>query len=40
VKVPYVIKGSSAIQTFTITVTKVEHNVKVDPAMFVKPAAK
>jgi outer membrane lipoprotein-sorting protein len=40
VKVPFVIKGSSAIQTFTITVTKVEHNVKVDPAMFVKPAAK
>ena len=40
VKVPFVIKGSSAIQTFTITVTKVEHNVKVDPALFTKPVAK
>lgn len=40
VKVPFVIKGSSAIQTFTVTLTKVEHNVATDPAMFVKPAAK
>jgi outer membrane lipoprotein-sorting protein len=40
VRVPFVIKGSSAIQTFTITVTKVEHNVKVDPALFTKPVAK
>jgi outer membrane lipoprotein-sorting protein len=40
VKVPFVIKGSSAIQTFTITFTKVEHNVKVDPAIFNKPVAK
>jgi outer membrane lipoprotein-sorting protein len=40
VKVPFVIKGSSAIQTFTVTFTKVEHNVATDPALFVKPAAK
>lgn len=39
-KVPFVIKGSSPMQTFTITVKKVEHNVKIDPAMFVKPAAR
>jgi len=37
VKVPFVIKGSSPIQTFTITVTQVKHNVEVDPAMFSKP---
>jgi len=40
VKVPFLIKGSSAVQTFTITLTSVEHNVKVEPSMFVKPAAK
>jgi len=40
VKVAHTIKGTSSVQTFTVTVTKVEHNVKVDPAMFVKPAAK
>jgi|SRR5215471_464843 len=37
VKVPFVIKGSSPIQSFTITVTKVEHNVEVNQAMFAKP---
>src|SRR6185436_4661045 len=40
VKVPFGIKISSAIQTITITVTKVEQNVKVDPAVFGKPAGK
>jgi outer membrane lipoprotein-sorting protein len=40
VKVPYTIKGTSAIQSFTMTLTKVAHNVKVDPALFVKPADK
>lgn len=40
VKVPFVLKGSSAVQTFTITATKVEHNVKVDEALFSKPAEK
>jgi outer membrane lipoprotein-sorting protein len=39
-KVPFKFVGSSAVQTFTIVVTKVEHNVDVDPARFVKPAAK
>jgi hypothetical protein len=37
VKVPFVVKSSSAAQSFTINVTKVEHNVKVDPSLFVKP---
>jgi hypothetical protein len=36
-KVPHKIKGTSSVQTFVITVTKVEQNVKVDPALF-KPA--
>jgi len=40
VKVPFVIKGSSAVQTFTIKPSKIEHNVKVDPALLTKPVAK
>jgi hypothetical protein len=40
VKVPFKVKGTSAVQSFIITVTKVEHNVKIDPALFSKPADK
>lgn len=40
VTIPFKMVGSSAIQTFTIVVTKVEHNVTVDPARFAKPAVK
>jgi len=40
VKVPHRLKGSSAVQNFTVTVTKVEHDTKIDPALFVKPGAK
>jgi len=40
VKVPFVLKGSSAVQNFTITATNVQHNVKVDEALFSKPAEK
>ncbi len=40
VQVPFRIKGSSSVQTFSIAVTKVEHNVKVDEALFAKPSAK
>jgi outer membrane lipoprotein-sorting protein len=40
ITIPFKFVGSSAVQTFTVVVTKVEHNVKVDPARFVKPAAK
>jgi len=39
-KVPFKLVGSSTMQTFTVVTTKVEHNVNVDPARFVKPAAK
>lgn len=37
VKVPFQLKSSSAAQSFTIAVTKVEHNVTVDEKLFVKP---
>jgi hypothetical protein len=36
-KVPFTVKSSSAAQNFTITVTKVEHNGKIDEALFSKP---
>ena len=40
IKVPFRLEGSSSVQTFTIIVSSVEHNVKIDPALFVKPADK
>jgi outer membrane lipoprotein-sorting protein len=40
VQVPFKVKGSSSVQTFTIVVTKVEHNGKVDEALFAKPVGK
>lgn len=39
VKLPFSVKASSAVQHFTITITKVEHNLKIDDALFVKPVA-
>ena len=39
IKIPFTVKVSSPIQRFTISVTKVEHNVKIDDALFSKPAA-
>jgi zinc protease len=39
VKIPFRIKTSSSVQTITITLSKVEHNVKVDQQLFVKPGA-
>ena len=38
VKVLFTIKSSSAAQSFTITVTKVEQNGKIDETLFSKPA--
>ncbi len=38
ITMPFKFVGSSTIQTFTVVVTKVEHNVTVDPARFAKPA--
>ena len=37
IKIPFTIKVSTGSQGFTITVTKVEHNVKIDDALFSKP---
>ena len=37
IKIPFSITVSSAIQSFNIAVNKVEHNVKVDEALFAKP---
>ena len=37
IKVPFTIKLSTGGQSFTIAVTKVEHNVKIDEALFSKP---
>jgi hypothetical protein len=38
IKIPFRLKVSSSVQSFTVNVTKVEHNAKLDPSMFVKPA--
>lgn len=38
VMVPFLVKSTSAAQSFTISVTRLEHNVKVDETLFVKPA--
>jgi hypothetical protein len=38
VKVPFLIKSTSTVQSFSIAITRVEHNVKVDPSIFAKSA--
>ena len=40
VKVPFRLSATSAVQSYTVKVTSVEHNVKIDPTLFAKPAAK
>jgi outer membrane lipoprotein-sorting protein len=40
VKVPHKLSATSAVQSYTVKVTSVEHNVKIDPALFAKPVAK
>ena len=37
VKLPFLIKSTSSAQSFTIAITRAEHNVKVDPSIFAKP---
>jgi len=37
VKLPFKIEVSSALQSFTIVVNKVEHNTTIDDKLFVKP---
>jgi hypothetical protein len=38
-KIPFEIHTSSPVQNYSITITKVEHNVAVDETLFSKPAA-
>jgi len=40
VKLPFVTKGITGAQSWTSVVTKLEHNVPIDPKVFVKPAGK
>src|SRR5262249_60006394 len=40
VNLPYRFNTTSIVQSYTVTVTSVEQNVKIDPALFAKPAAK
>lgn len=40
VMVPFRLASSSSVQNFTVTISKVEHNVKVDEALFSKPAGR
>ncbi|SRR6266508_487469 len=37
IKIPFQLKATSSIQNFTISITKVEHNVPIDATLFSKP---
>jgi len=39
VKIPFLMKASSAVQNYTIAITKVEQNLPIDDKLFVKPPA-
>jgi hypothetical protein len=39
VKLAFRIKATSAVQSYTIAVSKIEHNVRIDDTLFSKPAA-
>jgi len=36
-KIPFLVKSTSAVQNSTIVITKVEHNTRIDEALFSKP---
>jgi hypothetical protein len=38
VRVPFQLKGTSAVQTFTVNVTTVEHNQTIDQSVFSRPS--
>ena len=38
VKMPFLLRASSAVQNYTIVITKVELNVPIDATLFSKPA--
>ena len=37
IKMPFQLRATSSLQNYTITITKVEHNVAIDDALFSKP---
>jgi hypothetical protein len=37
VKLPFRLRATSDVQNFTITLSKVEHNVRIDETLFSKP---
>jgi hypothetical protein len=39
IKLPFRLVATSSVQNFTIAITKVEHNVRVDETLFTKPSA-
>jgi hypothetical protein len=39
IKMPFRLRATSSIQNYTIVITKVEHNVAINEALFAKPAA-
>ena len=40
IKIPFKLVSTSSVQSFNVVVTKVEHNTKIDPALFSKPGGK
>lgn len=36
-KIPFQVRGTSSFQTFTVNITKVEHNLTIDQSVFSKP---
>ena len=38
VKLPFRLVATSAVQNYTVTITKVEHNLRIDETLFSKPA--
>jgi hypothetical protein len=37
-KIAHMLKSTSSVQTFSVSISKVEHNLKIDPTTFAKPA--
>lgn len=40
IKIPFQLKASSSVQNFSIAFRSIEHNVKIDAALFAKPAGR
>ena len=37
IKIPFRLKASSSVQSFTVSLTSVQHNVEVDDTLFSRP---